>query len=340
MKAFNTLSILLCLLIGLVTERAQAWPQSGKRHDLMATAGDSISAAFIANTTTSRPEDPSNVDIGEDSASRLISVNYSGQPFSLRLWLAQFFNHKYTFSWGTGLNVQSHYVRVREIISRDEPNVIVDAKNVAFSGATSSDLSRQAKKIVASWRLGNFENLRYVTLLIGANDICFDHVSVETMPSVTIDSNIRAFFKELSKIKQKEPIRVVMSALPRIPDIGQPEVLNHVLPSGKTCAYKLYQQDRLCNGLSQWNTPQEYAARIAVVEKMNSILKNLSMEMQHVYPQFQIAYSEQFYHRKIVVEKLARDCFHPNRLGQDEISAVLWADQPWWHDQNGKNSKD
>jgi lysophospholipase L1-like esterase len=113
--------------------------------------------------------------------------------------------------------------------------------------------------------------------------------------------------------------------------LGSPAVLNNVLPSKLTCEQVQIQRDQLCNPLTVWNSPEQYQKNVSVIAHYNALLQALAVEVPALYPQFQVAYSDAFYHQAIVVDHLAKDCFHPNRSGQLEISDRLWDDQPWWH---------
>jgi lysophospholipase L1-like esterase len=267
----------------------------------------------------------------------MISVNHNlffqstdSQPFSFRLWFAQLFDHKKTYSWASGESISSHYLKLRDFFAKTDPTITLEARNVAYAGAMSSDLARQATVLVSIWKNEKFNVVPYITLLIGANDVCLD-TQYGTVSDAQVSAHILGFFKILSTIHQDEPIHVLISSIPKIPDLGSPAVLNNVLPSKLTCEQVQIQRDQLCNPLTVWNSPEQYQKNVSVIAHYNALLQALAVEVPALYPQFQVAYSDAFYHQAIVVDHLAKDCFHPNRSGQLEISDRLWDDQPWWH---------
>jgi lysophospholipase L1-like esterase len=329
---FLTLS-LLALILPLQTNAASAYTT-----DLMVTAGDSISAGFLANWRAQHTGVRENEIIDRDwpdygpAPSRLVDdpVNHPRHSISeFKLKLAQLLNHKYTLSWSSGMSIHSHYERLKEYLAKESPETSLVIQNVARSGAVAADLDLQANQILNAWNTGRYTNLRYLTMTIGANDACAPWY-VGGNPDAEIEFNIRKFFKRLSVIQQKEPIRVLISSIPNIPDLGKPEILHHDLTAKKTCEQRMRFQDRYCLPLMIWSTPEEYAQKVAIVAHKNDVLRNLVQELGHEYPQFQFVFSESLFKRKIRIDFLSKDCFHPNPDGQDEISEQLWDDQPWF----------
>jgi len=304
---------------------------SHPKEDLVISVGDSITAGFLANTSaTSGTELDQDEDrIQEYEISALGTGNTSMHIIPPELWFAQLFNHKDSYSWASGKKIRSQFVRLAEFFHVTSPEILLEAKNVALSGAKTDDLTRQANEIVSLWKAGRVQNIRYLTFLIGANDICLNPKK-GTVTDEEFKEHFRDFFARLAQIHQSEALRIIISSLPKIPDLGQPEIGNHVRPSGTTCAHQQLVVDHSCNRLIKWDTSEEYEQNVAIVEHTNEMIHALSLEIAENYPQFEIKYSDRLYHEKIQIGHLAEDCFHPNRFGQELISRLIWQDQPWW----------
>src|SRR3712207_9515443 len=64
---------------------------------------------------------------------------------------------------------------------------------------------------------------KYVMIMIGSNDACAD----DAPPGITVPkvrASLKAAFEQLAKIQQNEPIRILVSSLPKIPDLGRKEI--------------------------------------------------------------------------------------------------------------------
>jgi lysophospholipase L1-like esterase len=325
----------LILILNFFPTQSRA---NAEHTDLMITAGDSISAGYLSDWRAQQQgaqgptiEDNESIDYA-DPVSRLIDDPVNHPRHSISEWklrMGQKFNNKYTLSWSSGYNLQSHYVRLSEYLANHEPNTHLEVYNVAWSGAVVVDLERQADQILNAWYSGKYQNVSYITLTIGANDACAPWY-VGGNPDAEWIANLRAFFKKLSVIQQKEPIRILWSSIPNIAELGKPEILNHQLTSKKSCEQRMRFQDRYCTPLMLWKTPEEHRKNVLILDHKNDMMRDLAKQLSVEYPQFQFMFSESLFKRKIKIDFLSKDCFHPNSDGQDEISEQLWADQPWF----------
>lgn len=291
----------------------------------MVTAGDSISAGFLSNWRAQRPEeDSSSLDFLSDESSH---PRHAIPEWKIRI--AQTLNHKYTLSWSSGFNIYSHYLRLQEYLAQHEPQVNLRVQNVARSGAVVADLDAQANLILNTWNSGRYQNIPYLTLTIGANDACAPWFEGGN-PDSEIEAGIRSFFKKLSIIQQPKPIRVLVASIPRIPDLGLPEIREHWLTRRMTCEYRMRYKDAYCNPLIFWTDHDDYLKKLGYVEHKNDVIRNLIQTLAKEYPQFEFAFGESLFQEKIDLSILSKDCFHPNWDGQDKISEHLWNDQPWF----------
>jgi lysophospholipase L1-like esterase len=79
---------------------------------------------------------------------------------------------QYSWSTGTSSPVSSHSARIRAA----SPGVSVTSANVARTGAKMSDLNRQLTLIGTG--------VQYVTVLLGANDVCTSSAATMTDPAL------------------------------------------------------------------------------------------------------------------------------------------------------------
>ena len=189
-------------------------------------------------------------------------------------------------------------------------------------------MSKQADQLAATLKNGNYTSLKYVTVMLGANDACVGDAvlgsSVESMRE-----NFRAGFDRLAAIQQHEPVHVLVSGMPKIPELGRPDIRDHMTLQNNTC-----QEARdilgLCGGLLNWNSDADYRKFVSLVAERNRIIQEVALEAAIVHLNLRIHFSNQFFKTPITTTKLAADCFHPNKAGQQEISEVLWKEQPWF----------
>src|SRR6185312_7361813 len=147
--------------------------------------------------------------------------------------------------------------------------------NVAYPGDTTYDLSAQIDHVVKSVNSGRYDEIAYVTVLIGSNDACTDETAVGT-PLQTMHDNLMSMFAKLASIQQKDPIRVLLIGMPRIPDLGTPEYRNASTVFELSCETVRNKILKFCNPLLLWNTPEEYDAAMMVVEDKNRLLREVS----------------------------------------------------------------
>jgi lysophospholipase L1-like esterase len=267
----------------------------------IAAAGDSITAAFIANSQAHPRE------INQDS------------------WnLGQRGDHKTTLSWATGLKIDSLAVRIYQTVASDISRQL-KTFNAAKSGADSSDLGRQANAILKYWESQSRPKLHTLILMIGSNNVC-DRSFGRERPPTDLSNDIKLFFEALSPIlnhSHDHAPRVVVNGLPRIPDLGKAEIKAHLSVRGATCQ-QLHQRLDLCSNLVQWKTESEYAQALGEVSTANAVIKNTLSQIQVQHPHLRMGFHEEMSQAPIHPENLAADCFHPNAKGQAIIASQVW----------------
>lgn len=301
------MAIILGLLTGNGTTRgipaASALDQAPKKN-LMVALGDSITAGFFADTHIQSLEPD-------------FTLNFP--PFT----------NKKSDSWASGKSIYSHYYLLRKALLESGDSTPLDMLNAAVPGDKAQDVIAQAKKVEKAMRSGKYELLKYVVLLIGANDAC-----AKDAPYGTVEYKMRQSLKEtfdiLAEIHQGEPIRVLVAGIPKVPDLARAEVAHTKTLFGLSCHFFRDDFLRSCTPLLNWKTNEEYEKRVAIVEHTNEILQDAVVEANNSHSNLQVVFTNELFNTSIQPDFLAMDCFHPSREGQETISSTLWAQQPWY----------
>ena len=292
--------------------------------DVIAALGDSISAASLAETTAT------------DAVNKYLDQHPNLSRTKRAQMLKKIYRasvnreNKETLSWVSGKDVQSHFIRMKNLFKAREPQTKIEILNLSVPGAKAVDMKAQAQQLVDAMKTKKYGSLRYLTYMIGGNDAC-SKVAKGGTPNAEMLSALEESFKVLSQIKQSQPIPVLFSSLPRIPDLGKPEIMNNHVFALTTCRFIQLSVLNLCDPMIDWKTQAQYNERVGYVEAKNQLLQKFSEDMAKKYPQFQIHYSDVFYQHPITIRELAMDCFHPNTKGHEIISQQLWDAQPWFH---------
>lgn len=266
---------------------------------LMASLGDSLTAASLATTSLSE-------GTNKDRA-----------------------KNKETLSWASGTQIASHFVRLGEWMRSHGDTRTLEVLNVATGGNTTSQLEAQAKLVAAKMAEGAHQSLAYVTILIGGNDVC-DGWQPSSASRERVTGNLKRALAVLNAIPNPEPIRVFLSSVPRIPDIGVVEIMRHPTRARITCETLHRRALNVCDPMILWSTEAGYQSRVKIVDAMNTILRSIATSSSTEFPNLDLAYGASVYQQPVSPALLAADCFHPSRLGQEQLSQAAWSDQPWF----------
>lgn len=207
-------------------------------------------------------------------------------------------------SWSTGGGqgdgITSHYERLLQLT----PGIKGHTFNNAVSGAKVSDLPRQAAAAVA-------QQVEYVTVLMGANDLCASSVDAMT----PIEDFRTRLAEALTILDQARPRPQV--AVSSIPNIYQ---LWSVLRD-EPAAAAAWSAGRICQSmLAHSNTEQ---TRSQVVERelaFNAILTEVCGHYTNCRSDGGAVYNYNFSAADISV----RDYFHPSLRGQAILAGITW----------------
>ena len=263
---------------------------------IMAVGIGTSSAASQA--TASSPPQPDSIAAIGDSVTRAADVCcwYGDHPAN---------------SWSTGGagwdGITSQYERLRAL----NPDIAGHNYNDAVSGARMSDGPAQAHKAVA-------QQADYVTILLGANDLCTSSPSTMT-PADTFRGQIRRTLQILTD-GLPAGARIFVSS---IPDVHQ--------------LWQIYHSDRLARAV--WGVadicqsllaPSRTAAQRALVRDRNlaynDVLQAQCAQITRCRYDGDAVFSYQF--TRSDVSKL--DYFHPNLSGQAHLAQTAWA-ASWWN---------
>jgi lysophospholipase L1-like esterase len=213
-------------------------------------------------------------------------------------------------SWSTGGmpfdGIRSHYERILAL----NPGVYVHNYNDARSGARMRDAQAQAQAAVT-------QGARYVTILMGANDVCTS--STATMTSL---SDFQAQFSATMNVLATglpAGSHVFVSSIPNIYRLWQ---LFHT----DATAQFVWWAAQICQSmLSLNNTEADRQAALAREQSFNQILADVCG--QHTFCRFDNNAVFNYAFSSSQVSKL--DYFHPSLSGQSALAAVTWQ-QSWW----------
>ena len=213
-------------------------------------------------------------------------------------------------SWSTGGwpfdSIRSHYERLLTLT----PSIYGRNYNDARSGAKMRDAPGQAQVAVT-------QGARYVTILMGANDVCTS--SIATMTSV---SDFRAQFSSA--------MNVLAAGLPAdshifvssIPNVYQLWSLFRADPA----AQFVWSVAQICQSmLSPTNTEQTRQTVLARERAFNQVLADVCAQYNMCRFDDLAVFNYPF--SRAHVSRL--DYFHPNLSGQAVLASITWA-RSWW----------
>jgi hypothetical protein len=255
-----------------------------------------VAAAFVPTAAAAPPLPTSIASVG-DSITRATDVCcwYGDHP-------AQ--------SWSTGGGafdgIQSHYERIRA----RQPAISGRNYNNARAGAKMRDAPAQAQTAVG-------QEARYVTVLMGGNDVCTD--SVSTMTSVS-DFRVQ-FSSTMNTLSAGLPAgsHVFVSS---IPNVYQLWALLHNDPA----AQFIWTVAGICQSLlSPTNTEQDRQAVLTREQELNQVLAEVCAQ----YPMCRFDDFAVFNYRFTADQVSRLDYFHPSLSGQATLASITWA-RSWW----------
>jgi len=213
-------------------------------------------------------------------------------------------------SWSTGNGlfdgIRSHYERILTLT----PSIYGHNYNDSRAGAKMRDAQGQAQTAVV-------QQARYVTILMGANDVCTS--SPSTMTSVT-DFRVQ-FTATMDTLAAGLPAgsHVFVSSIPNVYQLWQ-------LLHGNSTARFVWWAAQICQSmLSPANTEQDRQFVLAREQAFNQVLAEVCG--QYAICRFDDDAVFDYHFSANQVSTL--DYFHPSLAGQSALATVTWQ-RSWW----------
>src|SRR5829696_4877546 len=255
-----------------------------------------VLAGLVAQPAWAAPPLPSSMAAIGDSITRAYDVccSYGDHPGQ---------------SWSTGATsydgIASHYERIRQL----NPAITGRGYNDAVTGAKMAAAPTQAAKAAS-------QGARYVTILLGANDLCTS--SPATMTSTT---TFRSQFQQAmaTLMAQDRKPYVLVSSIPNLYQLWQ--VLH-----GNALARWAWANFHICQSmLGATRTEAERQLVVARERAFNQILAEVCAQYSRCRWDNKAVYNYQFSASQVST----LDFFHPSLSGQAALARVTWA-ASWW----------
>jgi lysophospholipase L1-like esterase len=213
------------------------------------------------------------------------------------------------YSWSTGSawydGITSHYERIKRL----NPAVAGHVHNNAVSGAKMAAAPTQAAQAVA-------QGATYVTILLGANDLCTSSPS-----TMTSTETFRVQFETaMATLTQGLPqARIFVSSIPNVHQLWQVLHTNSL-------ARSVWAAARVCQSMlaaSNTETQRQHVADREVA--FNQILADTCTRYANCRWDAGATYNYKFSASQVSV----LDYFHPSLSGQAALARVTWASS-WW----------
>ena len=219
-----------------------------------------------------------------------------------------FFGNWPGHSWSTGNTpldgIASHYERIRA----RHPAIRGHRWNNAVSGARMADAPAQARRTVD-------QGAQYVTILMGANDLCgWDG-------TLTPTATFRAQFQQTLAILQAglPDTHVFVASIPNLHQLWSILRTNPV-------AQVVWQTAGICPSmLNFFNSPADRQAVIDRERELNPALHDVCAAWSNCRFDDYLTYNYDF--TPAMVSKL--DWFHPSLAGQATLATLTW-NASWW----------
>jgi len=255
-----------------------------------------VLAGLVAQPAWAAPPLPSSMAAIGDSITRAADVccSYGDHPGQ---------------SWSTGYTsydgIASHYERIRQLNSA----ITGHAYNDAVSGAKMDDAPGQATQAVG-------QHARYVTVLMGANDLCTSSPATMTSPAA-FQADFETTMATL--MAQNPQPYVFVSSIPNIYQLW-------TVLKGNSLARWAWANFHICQSmLGATRTEEERQQVVAREQAFNQILADICAQYTRCRWDDEAVYNYPF--KASDVSTL--DFFHPSLSGQAALAKVTW-NASWW----------
>jgi len=210
-------------------------------------------------------------------------------------------------SWSTGWDssVNSHYRRLLTV----DPALAGHNYNDARSGARMVELASQVSKAAG-------QRVDYLTILMGANDVCTSSSTTMT-PTAVFAAQFTAAMDAFTTARPKA--RVFVSSIPNIYRLWQLFHSNWYVTT-------VWSAFNICQSmLSTSNTEDQRQQVLAQEIADNGVLAQVCARYQQCRFDGNAVFNTQFSTSDVSTV----DFFHPSVSGQNHLAAVTWAASYW-----------
>lgn len=297
----------------------------------MAAVGDSITAGALAQFTTQSWYDPTD----------LIGLVY--RLFRAKLKDSVEPAERKDLTWFSGANrvkwVHSQYAMLSYLAERQ--NGAIATYNAAVSGEDSGDALKQMDR-VTKWSSQKFNQGApdYVTIFIGANDLCNDQGVNSTSTEVYRQRINKLVHQVLVGNRKSKVLLMEIPDINRLWQFAKGKKLTR-LKKFQSCS-TLWRSANLCQNIFSDITPQQRAQAIEQNREYNRVLRETVEQFNSQsgrYGSDRVRLAKGFFDQAYRFEELAIDCFHPNYMGQSGIGWKSFS-QTWWAGQFKAQSQD
>ena len=213
-------------------------------------------------------------------------------------------------SWSTGEKLVPGFESHLQKLKRHFPDALVQGKNFAKSGSTIEDVAAQVAQV-------NAVRADYVTLLIGANDVCDWTANYAASEKKFLDT-LKQYLD--SMITTNPNVRIVLSA---IPDLIQVWSLSKDEASCQSVWKKI---PMLCTPV--FGESATDGSRIALKAHVRQTNAKIG-ELAKVYAK-NVRFTPSVGTATLAKDDISTyDCFHPSVKGQNTLSQYTWS-QGWF----------
>jgi len=238
------------------------------------------------------------------------------------------------YSWITGSSIPSrampsHLKRLSLITGKNLPYF-----NASLSGADSDDVLKTQLHDLGRWSQEhlNQEFPDYVSVLIGANDICADDID-GMLSTEQFFRNVQSSVHEILRRSPKS--RVLISALPNVVKLR--DVAKDANVFGGLKCEKIWKKAKLCSTLTTLSDPEQRLLVAHRLASFNIALREIAALEKDEFGD-RVRFAKNLYEEDFTPKDLAIDCFHPNKSGQSILSESTFQSS-WWADEwNEKRS--
>lgn len=239
---------------------------------------------------------PNSIAATGDSITQAFDVDWSGvlQATPADSW-----------STGTASSVDSEYLRILAA----NPGVSGHEHNDSVVGATMADLDGQAKTAAS-------QGVQYLTVEMGANDLCTSSVSSMT-PTATFQSE---FSRALTDFTNADPsAHIFVASIPNIYQLWQDEHTNLIAET----EWNLF---GICHDMLSVFATSAQRQQIVVQEQAdNQVLANVCAGFSQC-----LFDNDAVYNTKFTSADVSNvDYFHPSVAGQAALASIAWSAGYW-----------